>query len=457
MANNPDEDMGGMMEDHENAGDLHADQEMYDEQEIAHREAPKKKKKNKHKKKTQAVQEVPKVQGKAKKGGKQRRAERKRKYEARKLAIADAANFPKSHALPDDAQDEDELKKAEALEKEIDHDKAKVALGALFSLIEGINGKKSLGDAERSIMPNVDLTKVINKPSTFDGATGRYHEWKNEVQMYLRVMNFPADVEVSVVQGYLRGTALAWWSQKLKQMAANEVSPPTSFEEFLHYLDERFEHRNPELAARDKLMGLRQNNLTLHQYLREFEGCYAFIPTWDEADKIHRFLYGLKPFYRNKFCVDPATHQWWTSFDELVAYISAYISDDVSTRAEEAKGVLEQLGPEGRDLSKHSQKNKLNVNKLNKFLKGRRLSQLLKALGPKGGRVQKRFGAVDKVMTYTNANGETVERTKHLRSWCHQQKPGLCLGCYQTGHVVAECTNAVAQGAPHGYRAPSRE
>ena len=39
------------MEDHENAGDLHADQEMYDEQEIAPREAPKKKKR------TQAVQD----------------------------------------------------------------------------------------------------------------------------------------------------------------------------------------------------------------------------------------------------------------------------------------------------------------------------------------------------------------------------------------------------------------
>jgi hypothetical protein len=102
------------------------------------------------------------------------------------------------------------------------------------------------------------------------------------------------------------------------------TSAPTTFAELLPYLNERFEHRNPELASRDKLMSLRQNELSLHQYLRDFEGCYAYIPRYDEADKIHRFLYGLKPFYRAKFCVDPATHQWWTSFDALVAYISAY-------------------------------------------------------------------------------------------------------------------------------------
>jgi hypothetical protein len=40
-------------------------------------------------------------------------------------------------------------------------------------------------------------------------------------------------------------------------------------------------------------------------------------------------LYGLKPYFRAKFCVDPATHKWWTSFDALIAHISAYLSDDV--------------------------------------------------------------------------------------------------------------------------------
>ena len=216
-------------------------------------------------------------------------------------------------------------------------------------------------------------------------------------------------------------------------------------------MNERFEHRNPELAARDKLMGLRQNNLTLHQYLREFEACYAFIPKWDEADKIHRFLYGLKPYFNGKFCVDPATHQRWTSFDAMIAYISAYISDDMSTRADDTKGVLEQMGPNGRDHNKHNKKGRGR-------LTNNRLTQLLKAVikTPRRGAVR-RYGAVNKTVSYTNANGETVERSKHLRTWCHQQKPGLCLGCFKPGHLVAECNNAIVRGNPEGYRAPPRE
>jgi len=74
------------------------------------------------------------------------------------------------------------------------------------------------------------------------------------VQMYLRIMNFSSEQEASIVQGYLRGTALAWWIQKLDNMSANDIPPPATFDEFMHYLNEQFDHRNPELAARDKLM-----------------------------------------------------------------------------------------------------------------------------------------------------------------------------------------------------------
>jgi hypothetical protein len=107
-------------------------------------------------------------------------------------------------------------------------------------------------------------------------------------------MHFPAGREAQVVQSYLKGPALAWWMQKLESDDSSGTSAPTTFAELLPYLNERFEHRNPELASRDKLMSLRQNELSLHQYLRDFEGCYAYIPRYDEADKIHRFLYGLE-------------------------------------------------------------------------------------------------------------------------------------------------------------------
>jgi hypothetical protein len=377
-----------------------------------------------------------------------------RVFKAYKAGIAAASNHPASYAL--NLQDMHEAR-AKTAEKEAERLPRDLLAAEIRSLGDQSYGKSLGAPAERRL----DLTKVVNKPSTFDGTTGRFHEWKNEVQIFLRIMNFSPAQEASIVQGYLRGTALAWWIQKLEHMSANGIEPPATHDEFMHYLNERFDHRNPELASRDKLMGLRQNNLTLHQYLREFESCYAFIPKWDEADKIHRFMYGLKPYYRSKFSVDPVTHKWWISFDALIAYISAFISDDVSGRAETGKGLhnlADQLTGETSDRRSQYKNNKgdglVGFNK-------KQLHQVLKALKQtRQGRVQKPSAAVNQRPTpavYNNANGEPVTRSSTIRTWCHQQKPQRCLGCYRTGHRVADCTNVVARGAPYGFEAPANE
>lgn len=446
------------------------DEEMLDEQEQQGAPMPKKKKGKKDGRK-----------GRASKA--RSRAIKAAKLKAFRAGVAAAAKFPRSHPLrmqseeemaAADAADADAVEAAAAAGAEAagasegvlnapTHEQKDQLVGQLVSALHQFAGRGANGPAE-GYRTHYDKTKVIGRPSYFDG-TGQFHEWKNEVQMYLQVMRFPPQEEADVVQSCLRGTALAWWIQKLQKMAAEGVNPPRTYLEFLPYLNERFEHRNPELAARDRLMALRQNNLTLHQYLREFEGCYAYIPRWDEADKIHRFMYGLKPYYRTRFCVDPATHQWWTSFDALVAYISAYLSDDVSGRAED---VTKQVAQVYGNTAPHQQAKNGQMSKGRPRGFPRKLAQLMGRLKGNdrallqqimGGRVNKRKpGSGDKTVSYRNANGESVVRSKAVRTHCHQAKPGLCLGCYQPGHMVAECTNPVARGNPEGFRAPgSRE
>lgn len=305
--------------------------------------------------------------------------------------------------------------------------------------------------------PVIDLTKVVNKPGAFDGTTaGRFHDWKNEVQMYLRVMNFPKHQEAGIVQSYLKGTALAWYIQKIEKLEASGLHVPTSWHEMLPLLNERFEHRNPELAARDKLMNLRQGSMTALQYLKEFEGCYAYIPRWDEADKIHRFLFGLRNHLRAKFCVDPATHTSWTSFDALVSYITSFMSDDMSHSVD----VIEDIAKQGREAfggskksavphSKPKHPSRWTVKKLQSLKKGE-MSKVLHILN--GGGVQKtqpkRQGSTK---SYSNGNGEPVTRDHRVVRYCHMQSPQLCMGCYKPGHQVAQCTEPVAKGVPEGY------
>jgi len=362
-----------------------------------------------------------------------------------------------AEAEPEITPAEDESAGDANKDKETEDAQRLNAAKVLSAVLEYAGEGRRANNASRE--PRIDMTKVINRPSTYDGISGRYHEWKNEIQIYLGVMNFPQNTEASVVLSYLRGTALNWWLQKTLKFQSDGIEVPQTWAELLPYLDERFEHRNPELAARDKLMNLKQNSLTLHQYLKEFEGCYAYITRWDEADKIHRFIYGLKPHYRSKFCVDPATHKGWISFDALVAYISSYVADDATPPEviEDATGNLKRtLGLSGRGKfnkpgrSGKWQKQRLNA-VLGKLSDGDRkvLNTVLK------GRVTKKFGSVNQSASYTNANGESVTRNKHIRSYCHNQERPLCLGCYQPGHFVRDCTSPVANGTPEGYKAPA--
>ena len=56
------------------------------------------------------------------------------------------------------------------------------------------------------------------------------------------------------------------------------------------------------------------------QYVNAFDDCYAHIPNYDEADKVHRFLRGLRPNLRNRLCINPVTFKRWTRYNAMVAY-----------------------------------------------------------------------------------------------------------------------------------------
>lgn len=357
------------------------------------------------------------------------------------------------------------LAAAEARNEALEAEKAEreLQIATLLSAGQHLTGgvtRSRLQTAFRA--PAVDLTKVVNKPGIFDGtAAARFHEWKNEVQMYLRVMKFPKDQEAGIVQSYLKGTALAWYMQKIEKLEADGLDAPASWQQLLPLLNERFEHRNPELAARDKLMNLRQGSMTLHQYLKEFEGCYAYIPRWDEADKIHRFLFGLRTNLRAKFCVDPATHSWWNCFDGLVSYITSYISDDMSLTDKVSEGLVnfsETAAGVDQKRGKPWTKPKKGQDQYGGSL-GKLMKRTLNALAKvQGGGIQKPGKGrkpASPPKAWVNGSGDTIPtRSKGVVRHCHTQNPQLCLGCYQPGHQVAQCTAPVATGVPEGYTAP---
>jgi hypothetical protein len=277
-----------------------------------------------------------------------------------------------------------------------------------------------------------ELAKFLPKPSTFTGAaSANFRSWKQEVETYLNALSLPPNTEVAVVKSLLRAEALNWWTLKQQHMSRNNEPLPESWSDMVKLLNTRFDHSNPELQAMNQLQVLKQGTMNVHAYIKAFEGCYVHISDYTEKDKIFRFLWGLNPDEKKRFSVNPNTNQRWATFDALVGYITSFVSDAAAAPGH-VGALLGESKPPRRQLVAVRQNRR-------------------PAAQPTGPRTK--YGSPSKVTTYENASGAPVTRNNHIRSFCHEK--GLCLGCYGTGHRVAQCTEAVKGGAPEGYKAPA--
>ena len=114
----------------------------------------------------------------------------------------------------------------------------------------------------------LDMTQLVNNPACFDGRSVPFHNWAIEMENYLSAVCYDPSMGVGIATQFLRGDAMKWWSLNSRQLVRAGHSLPLTWIDFQPYLAERFDHKNPELAARTKLQLLRQHNMTVHQYLR---------------------------------------------------------------------------------------------------------------------------------------------------------------------------------------------
>jgi hypothetical protein len=299
-----------------------------------------------------------------------------------------------------------------------------VAAQAEVAELTSVIGKSS---SEKAQLKSAEqLMKFLPRPVQFDGTT-QFTEFRAQMQMYLSSVNLPSAFQAPVAAAYLTGAALQWWTQ-----LRVSTPMPASWDEMLVLLNARFDHLNPEMAARSKLQTLRQGSLSVHAYLKEFEGCYAHIPVVDEKDKIFRFNFGLNAHLRDKFAVNPTTHRVWESFTALVAYITNFVADAPAPSGAIADKLPEKTG--GGNHTPNHLKAKGGVTKTNGNGKKRPMS------AEKGAKMSK---------PVHNKHGRPVTRTNAIKSFCMQNK--LCLGCYGTGHFVGNCEKAPVSGTPPGF------
>lgn len=240
------------------------------------------------------------------------------------------------------------------------------------------------------------------KPQKFNGSSKKDPEdWCYELKSALKVVDItePA-TEILAVQFALEDKAAAWWRSITDD---DEVTTPSSFEEFKAALIKRYRPQDPMYSARDKLKALRQTGST-RTYVDKFEQL-AHDGKLKEPEKFAPFIEGLKPSVKKY--IDRKYRRG--KFDQFQEMIEAAIADD------EAEWNA-------------SEKNKNNDHPWR---------------GRSGG--QQRGGSSQNPSS-TNPGATPMDigsftpipkLTDELRAQC--RKEGRCLFCRDKGHMVADC------------------
>lgn len=127
-------------------------------------------------------------------------------------------------------------------------------------------------------------------PSLYDGRSATALDgWIRELQQQFDWYGMGSDSErIALGAAHLRGMALDWWSSLAQR--------PLGWDEFAAQLRSRFQPVNSAQTAREQLDTLQQGpRQSVHEYIAAFRALLVRVPDMAEADRVHRFLRGLRP------------------------------------------------------------------------------------------------------------------------------------------------------------------
>lgn len=138
----------------------------------------------------------------------------------------------------------------------------------------------------------LNLPKNSNlKLPEFEGKTSEdVEEWLFSLQLNFDANDTAADKRVKLAAASLRGAALTWWRA---QMLSKKELAPSTWDAFADSITAAFQPINPIQAARDKLDNLKQTT-SVAAYAHAFRNLALRIPDLSDADKLQRFIHGLK-------------------------------------------------------------------------------------------------------------------------------------------------------------------
>ena len=163
------------------------------------------------------------------------------------------------------------------------------------------------------IAPHTSRPKPI-KPLRFKGDkedSAGVAAWIFNVEKFFEASHVLDDLErIAYAVTLLDRNALAWWMTVEKEKG---VAAPSTWEAWKAALTAMFQPANLESEAREKLDALRQTG-TVSSYAFTMRRLMLDVPGMTSAEKIHRFVHGLKPSIQRELRIREPT-----SFDDAVA------------------------------------------------------------------------------------------------------------------------------------------
>lgn len=241
------------------------------------------------------------------------------------------------------------------------------------------------------------------KPDPYDGtkAGGRAEVWLFQMNEYFNACGSVGDGErVSFAGSMLRGHASTWWRQRRTRAALGEIPEVSSWQQFCAELKAEFALVNAVKHARDDLARLEQRT-SVQTYVHDFRELALQIPDLSEAEKLDRFLRGLKPRLQRELAIrDPHT------MDEAVNMAERIDMVDFAWRVRHGPTPMELGTAETVCVDA------LSFNRKNEKMGGKSYARPMKNDD-----------------RHKNSNMEK-ERLKRL---------GLCFPCKKRGHLARDC------------------
>lgn len=142
-------------------------------------------------------------------------------------------------------------------------------------------------------MKNQQVPPVkIAKPPTYSGKINESIDtWIFRIEQYFLAVPMMDNRKIPFAASFLTDSAATWWRHMYEDPSLKGTS--WSWDDFKSHLRMQFRPIDAERLARDRLHKLRQTT-SVSAYIHAFQNIIVDIPTMSEADRIDRFLRGLK-------------------------------------------------------------------------------------------------------------------------------------------------------------------